>query len=158
MRRAIPIIMIATLATACNVERKATGADEENVSIKGDANGKVKFDVPFVKGELSLPSGVMRNGDVDIDGVKLMPGSKVTGFSVMAGEGKEDSVDIGYSAPKPPADVTAYFLGEFKRTGASAETHGNAVVATTKDGDKVNITVEPDGAGTKGMVSLRSND
>jgi len=158
MRRAIPLILVAALATACNVERKASGSDDDNVSIQGDADGKVKFDVPFVKGEMSLPSGVMHNGEVDIDGVKLMPGSKVTGFSVMAGDGEEDSVDIGYSSPKPPADVTAYFLGEFKRSGASAETNGNAVVATTKDGDKVNITVDADGAGTKGMVSLRSKD
>ena len=156
MRHAVSFILVAALATACNVERKASGSDEENVSIQGGADGKVKFDVPFVKGELSLPAGVMHNGDVDIDGVKLMPGSKVTGFSVMAGDGKDDRVDIGYNAPKPPQAVSAYFIGEFARTGATAEMQGNAVVAPTKEGNKVTITVEPDGAGTKGMVSLRS--
>ena len=157
MIRAVPLMLIVALA-ACNVERKPSGSDDENLAIEGNADGKVKFDVPFVKGEIQLPQSMMHDGKLDIDGVKLMPGSKLTGFSIMAGEGKEDSVQIGYSSPKPPAEVTTYFLGEFQRTGATAESHGNAIDATTKDGDTVNITTEADGAGTKGMISLRSKD
>jgi len=158
MNRFALMLLPLPLLGACHVDTKNPANGDENVMIKADDKGKVAFDLPFAKGEVKLPEGMMRNGDVDIDGVKLMPGSKVTGFSVMAGEGKESNINIGFSAPKPPAEVSSYFVGEFARQGAQTQVSGNSVVATMKDGDHVMINVDPDGAGSKGMIGIRSKD
>lgn len=152
------LLLSLPLLAACNVETRNPAKGDDKVTINADANGQVAFDLPFAKGKMKLPEGMMHNGDVDIDGVKLMPGSKVTGFSVMAGEGKESMVNIGYSAPKPPAEVKSYFANEFARKGAQTTVTGDSVSARMKDGDDVSITIGAEGSGSKGMIAIRSKD
>ena len=152
------VLLALSLLAACNVDYKSADGKDDKVAINADDTGKVSFDVPFAKGQVQLPETIMHNGDIDIDGVKLMPGSKVTGFSVMAGEGKEANVNIGFSAPKPPAEVRAYFASAFTKQGAQTALTGDSVTAKTKDGDDVAVTVGADGAGSKGMIAIKSKD
>lgn len=146
------------LVAGCDVETKNPTNGDGKVTINAAADGKMSFDLPFAKGEVKLPEAMMSRGEVDLDGVKLMPGSKVTGFSVMAGEGEESTVNIGFAAPKPPAEVRAYFVREFAKQGAQAAVAGDNVTATTKDGDNVAIAVSPDGTGAKGMIAIKSKE
>lgn len=157
MIRFASILALPIMVSACELGTRDP-ADGDTVEINGDSSGKVEFDLPFAKGELKLPEGMMKGGEIDIDGVKLMPGSKVTGFSVMAGEGRESAVTIGFAAPKPPAEVRSYFASEFAKAGAEATANGDTVAAKTKDGDEVQIKVEPAGSGSKGMIAITSKD
>ena len=75
------------LLAACNVHSKNPADGDENVSIHADESGHVSFNLPIAQGKVKLPEGMMHNGDFDIDGVKLMPGSKVTGFNLDAANG-----------------------------------------------------------------------
>lgn len=152
------LLLCVPFLAACDIDAKNPADGDGKVAINGDAQGKVAFDLPFVKGELKLPEGMMQGGEVDIDGVKLMPGSKVTGFSVMAEEDKDSTVNIGFSAPRPPAEVRSYFASEFAKAGAEAATNGDSVTAKSKDGDDIAIAVAPDGAGSKGMITIRSKE
>lgn len=146
------------LAAACDVQTKKPANENEKVEIKADDNGQVAFDLPFAKGNLKLPQGVMHDGDVDIDGVKLMPGSKVTGFSALAEKDDQATVDIAFSNPKTPADVRGYFAGEFAKKGVAATVAGDSVTATTKDGADLKIAVTPDGTGSKGKITIVDKD
>jgi len=152
------LLLVLPLLASCNVDTKYPANGDEHVAINADDSGKVSFNLPFASGEVKLPQSMMHNGDVDIDGVKLMPGSKVTGFSVMADEGKKSTVNIAFSAPKPPAEVRSYFASEFARQGAQTAVSGDSVTATTKKGDEVAITVAPEGAGSAGKIAILSND
>lgn len=146
------------LAAACDVQTKNPANENEKVEIKADDNGQVAFNLPFAKGNLKLPDGVMHEGDVDIDGVKLMPGSKVTGFSALAEKDDQAIVDIAFSSPKTPAEVRGYFAGEFAKKGMTAAVEGDAVKTTTKDGADVTIAVSPDGTGSKGKITIVDKD
>jgi hypothetical protein len=90
-------LTLATLLAGCNSHTKSQAGDE-TASINADESGKVDFNLPFVNGSVKLPEGVMHNGEFDIDGVKMIPGGKVTGVSVLAAE-KGSDVDIAFSAP-----------------------------------------------------------
>ena len=149
------LILLPVLLAGCDVHSNK-GADE-NVSINADGSGNIAFDVPFVKGQLKVPAAMMDKGDFDIDGVKLMPGSKVTGFSVFAHD-KGATVDMAFSAPAAPDQVRSYFLDQFKQKGVDAALSGDAVSGTSKDGSPFVIHVTPNGTGSTGKIDIQSKD
>jgi hypothetical protein len=148
--------MLATLLAGCNSHTKSQAGDE-TVSINADESGKVDFNLPFVNGSVKLPEGVMHNGEFDIDGVKMIPGGKVTGVSVFAAE-KGSDVDIAFSAPASPDQVRAYFLDQFKQKGANVAQAGDAITGKTRDGSEFKIDVGAADSGSQGKITIHDND
>src|SRR6058998_2079542 len=97
----LALLILVPLLGGCNVHSKSPANGDENVAINADEGGNVAFNLPFVKGQVKVPSGFMHNGDFDIDGVKLMPGSQVTGFSVFAKD-NGSTVNMAFTAPASP--------------------------------------------------------
>jgi hypothetical protein len=157
IRSAAALLAVPLLLSACDVERKHSGDSGDNVSIKADASGNVSFDVPFVKGQVKVPETMLHNGDIDIDGVKLMPGSKLTGFSVFA-QDKGSKVDMAFTAPAAPEQVRAYYVDQFKAKGVEATLSGDAVSGKSKDGSPFTIQVSPSGSGSVGKIEIQSKD
>src|SRR5947208_2366581 len=129
MARSAFLIALALLG-GCNVHSKNSASGDENVTITADEGGNVAFNLPFVKGQVKVPSGFMHKGDFDIDGVKLMPGSSVTGFSVFARD-KGSIVNMAFTAPASPDAVRSYFVDQFKQKGIAAALAGDAVSGKT---------------------------
>ena len=150
------LLMLLPLA-ACNVQSKKPVSGDDNVTIKADESGNVAFDLPFVKGQMKVPSGFMHNGDFDIDGVKLPPGSSVTGFSVFARD-KGSTVNMTFNTPTSPDDTRSYFVDQFKRQDVEAAVAGDAVTGTTKDGDPFTIQVSPTANGSQGKIVIQGKD
>ena len=153
----IAVLALVPLIAGCNVQTKDAAGRDDNVSINTDANGKVAFDLPFAKGEVKLPASMMSKGNIDIDGVKLMPGSKVTGFSLLGGD-KGSTVNMTFSAPASPEDVRAYFVEQFSKQGAKASIAGDAVTGTSKDGNPFTIRVTPAPGGANGAIEIVDKD
>jgi hypothetical protein len=151
------LLMLVPLIAGCDVHSKKSASNDDKVNIKADASGNVAFDLPFAKGQVKLPAGFMDKGDVDIDGVKLMPGSQVTGFTVDS-QGKLTNVDMSFTAPAAPDQVRAYFLGEFKKRGAEASLSGDTVSGKSKDGNPFTIKVSPAGKGSQGTIRIQDRD
>lgn len=151
------IIPAVLLLTGCDVETKNPAEASNAVSINAGATGRVAFDFPFAQGEIKLPAAVMENSDFNIDGVKLMPGGKITGFRVDGGDGAEQ-VDLSFTAPVPPAEASAYFVEQFRAKGMTAEAAGDSVSGVSKDGTAFVMRFAPEGAGTKGTIVLNSKD
>ena len=151
------LLLVLPLLAGCNMHSKMPGDDDEAVSIKADENGNLEFNLPIVEGKMKLPAGVMHNGDVDIDGVKLMPGSKITGFSVFAAD-EGSNVDIAFSAPASPDQVRAYYVGEFKKQGLEVASAGDAVTGKSKDGSPFTIKVSPAPGGSQGKITVVDRD
>ena len=156
MNRSLLLMSIVLLA-GCNVHSKNPANGDENVTITADEGGNVAFNLPFVKGQVSIPSGFMHNGNFDIDGVKLMPGSQVTGFSVFA-QDKGAVVNMGFTAPGSPDAVRAYFLDQFKGKGVEAALSGDTVSGKTRDGSPFTIEVASAESGSKGTIFIHSKD
>ena len=153
--RALLICLLPLAATACDIDAKMPAeGGKEKVAITANADGNVKFDLPIAKGEIKLPAAMMANSDFDIDGVKMVPGGKITGFNVNAGEDQGAKVDLSFTAPTAPAAVRGYFLEQFKAKGIDAEATGEGVSGTTKDGDRFSMSFAPQGSGTQGSIRI----
>jgi hypothetical protein len=148
--------MLVPLVAGCNVDTKNPADGDENVSIKADENGQVTFNVPFASGQVKLPEGTMKNGDFDIDGVKMIPGGTISGFNVEAGE-TGATVHFAFRAPASPDNVRTYFVDQFKAKGVAAAVAGNAVSGKTKDGDPFVIDVEQAAQGSQGTITIQSD-
>ena len=97
-------LLALPLLAACNVHGKYPKDGDENVRIHADESGNVAFNLPIAEGQVKIPGGFMHEGDVDIDGVKLMPGSNVTGFNL---DSRNDvtNVNMSFTAPASPDEV-----------------------------------------------------
>lgn len=152
--RNLAFLLALPLLAGCNVHSKNPDDSDKAVNIQADENGQVSFDLPIIKGSVKLPSSMVHHGDVDIDGVKLMPGSKITGFSVMARD-EGANVVLAFSAPASPDDVRSYYVGRFKEEGVDASVEGDSISGTTKDGAKFAIDVAPSAGGSTGKITIQ---
>jgi hypothetical protein len=149
----IPGLSLVLLG-GCHVDTKNPANGDDSVNIQGDGNGSVSFDLPFAKGQVKLPAGMMSDADFDIDGVKMIPGGKITGFNVDAGGDKDSVVNMKFTAPGSPAQVQKYFLDQFAAKGASARAEGSGVAGTGKDGEQFTIALSPGEGGTAGTIVI----
>ncbi len=155
--KSLALLLLVPLLVGCNVHSKSPADGDETVSIKADESGNIAFDLPIVKGQVKVPSIMMHNGDIDIDGVKLMPGSSVTGFSVLAGD-KGANVNMAFTAPASPDEVRNYYLGEFKKQGVEVTLASGTVSGKTEDGSPFTIRVAPTANGSQGKIEIQDKD
>lgn len=151
------LFLLLPLLAGCTVHSKNQASDDGKVTIQSDANGVVAFDLPFVKGQVNVPASMMHNGSFDIDGVKLMPGSSVTGFSVFAAD-KGSTVNMAFTAPVSPDQVRSYFVDQFKEKGVEAALAGDTVRGKTRNGSLFTIQVDPSGSGSQGKIMIQAKD
>jgi len=158
MRGLLVVSGLALVALAgCKVETKVPAEGDNAVAISGDGNGSVSFNLPFAKGEVALPEGMMTSANFDIDGVKLMPGSKVTGFAINAGDGGA-KVTARFMSPKSVEEVKSYFLDEFAAKKVTASTAGNRITGSGKDGETFTIDLSQQGNLTQGDINIIDKD
>jgi hypothetical protein len=151
------LFLLVPLLAGCNVHSKHSADDDQNVTINADESGHVAFNLPFMQGQVKLPTGMMHNGNFDIDGVKLMPGSSVTGFSLDAHH-EGATVNMTFNAPASPDEVRSYFVDQFKQKGVEASLAGDAVTGKSKDGSAFVIQVSPAASGSSGKIQIQSKD
>ena len=145
-----PLLLLA----ACDAEVKSPVASGETVQMKADADGRVAFDLPFAKGEIKLPPGVMSNAKFDIDGVKMMPGAKLTGFNLDAGENQPGKVNFTFTAPASTEAVKSYFTEQFRAKGMEVSAEADMLQGKTTDGDTFQMRFAPQGSGTNGTIVI----
>jgi hypothetical protein len=151
------LLLAVPLLAGCNVHSKNPADGDENVSIHADESGQIAFNLPFAEGHVKVPAMMMRNGNIDIDGVKLMPGSSVTGFSVDAGD-KGANVNMAFTAPASPDEVRTYYADQFKKKNVEVALAGDAITGKTKDGSPFVIRVSPAGNGSQGRIEVQDKN
>jgi hypothetical protein len=151
------LLLLLPLISGCNVHSKDSAKGDDNVSVSADASGNISFDMPFAKGQVKVPAGFMSKGDIDIDGVKLMPGSQVTAFNLDS-HNNLSNVEMSFTAPAPPDKVRSYFIDQFSKQGVTATTSGDAVTGKSKDGNPFRIEVGPAGNGSQGKIVVQDKN
>jgi len=151
------LLLAVPLLAGCNVHSKNPANEDENVSIHADENGEIAFNLPIAEGHVKVPAMMMHNGNIDIDGVNLMPGSSVTGFSVDAGD-KGANVNMAFTAPASPDEVRTYYADQFKKKNVEVALAGDAITGKTKDGSPFVIRVSPAGNGSQGRIEVQDKD
>jgi hypothetical protein len=153
MYKTIALAPLLVLA-ACEAEVKTPTPNDETVRMAADADGRVAFNLPFAKGEMKLPTGLMPNADFDIDGVKMIPGGKITGFNLDAHQGDGGKVNFTFTAPSSPEEVKTYFVEQFRAKGMNVTAAGDAIQGKTKDGSTFRMRIAQQGTGTNGAIQL----
>jgi hypothetical protein len=151
------LLLILPLLAACDVHSKSPAKGGDNVTIKADEGGNLEFNLPIVEGKMKVPAGMMHHGDIDIDGVKLMPGSTVSGFSLFAGK-KGSTVHMTFKSPAAPDQVRAYYVEQFKRQGVEVALAGNTLSGKSKDGSPFTIAIAANGTGSQGRIDIQDED
>ena len=153
----LALLFVLPLLAGCNVHSKNPREGDDKVTIKADESGHVSFNLPIAEGQVKVPTGMMHNGNIEIDGVKLMPGSSVTGFNLDAGNAGAD-IDMSFTAPAPPGQVRSYYMDQFRKQGVEAALNGDTVSGKSKDGNPFTIIVSAAGSGSKGRIEVHDKD
>ena len=160
------ILLPALALVACSDADNRSSADinftgdfsnSSDVAITADSDtGKVGVKLPGFEAKLNLPGGMLDKSNFELDGVKLFPGSKVTGVNVDAGTGsKEDSVKIAFSAPAKPGVVRAWFVKAFTDKSVRITPNATGLSGTDKDGSPFIMTLaDSAGATTTGTIVM----
>jgi hypothetical protein len=151
------LLMLLPLLAGCNVQSKNPSNDDDNVSIQADQNGQVAFNLPFAKGSVKLPQNAIHTGDFDIDGVKMIPGGKMSGFHLDSAN-NVSNVNMTFTAPQTPDEVRSYFLDQFKKQGVEAALAGDAVTGKSKDGSPFTIKVGSAVNGSQGSIAIEDKE
>ena len=156
MNRSALFLLIPLLA-GCNIHSKNAANDDGKVNIHADESGNISFNLPIAQGQVKVPAAFMHDGNVDIDGVKLPPGSSVTGFNMDAHE-EGATININFTAPGAPDQVRNYFVDAFKKQGVEASVSGDTVSGKSKDGGPFTIQVSQTGSRSQGKIAIQSKD
>ena len=151
------LLLLVPLLAGCDVHSKNPASSDDNVSIHADDSGHIAFNLPIAEGQVKVPAGMMHNGNFDIDGVKLMPGSSVTGFNLQARD-HGATVDMSFNAPAPPDEVRSYYVDQFRKQGIEVALAGESVTGKSKDGSPFMIHVTPAPNGSKGVIAIQDKD
>ncbi|HEX4800307.1 MAG TPA: hypothetical protein VFU91_03920 [Sphingomicrobium sp.] len=151
------LLLLVPLLAGCNVHSKNPADGDDNVSIHADESGNLAFNLPIGEGKLKIPANFMHEGDVDIDGVKLMPGSSLTGFNLDS-HNDVSNVDMSFTSTASPDEVRAYYVDQFKKQGVEAAIAGDAVTGKSKDGSPFTIKVSPAPNGSTGKIVIQDKD
>lgn len=161
MYRFVILTAAAASLAACD------GKDATSVSITGDngsagidAGGTAKIDVPGFKGEIKLPKFQVDAADLDLNGVKLFPGSTVKGINVDATEadGKQSGkVRLSFESPAGPGAVRDYFRRELGKAGFTVTDDGSGLAGTTDEQEPFRLTLgDAPGGKAKGEIAMGS--
>ncbi|MES2442626.1 MAG: hypothetical protein V4574_07325 [Pseudomonadota bacterium] len=134
--------------------------EDGNVNIATDANGHTSIKLPGVDASIKLPKLDIGDGNVDVRGVKLYPGSTIRDLSINAndtGAKHEGKVAIKFESPGSLAKVQAWFRDAMAKKGFKVSAAGNGFAGTTDDGQPVKLELEADGTDkSKGIFTVGS--
>ncbi|WP_294391329.1 hypothetical protein [uncultured Sphingomonas sp.] len=156
-------LVIAALALAGCTQKSSWSATETvngndvslSVRTAGD-DSVVSLDAPFAMGNVKLPA--LDSGQhVDLDGIKLAADTRVRNMDVH-GKDKGGEVRIGFSNPRPPAALIAYYRQAAQQAGYHAIRSGTASLDAHKDDADFALAVRPEGAGSGGTITVTKRD
>lgn len=149
------LLPIALLAACDRKGDKATveiSAGNGSTSIKAapGAESELKIDTPGVKADINLPFMHVLADEMEIDGVKLYPGSKIAGVNIDARDGEEEDgrFSLRFHAPADRAKVAQWFTGQFAAHDFKMTLSGSRFAGTNDEGHPVTLDMRDSANGT----------
>ncbi len=133
-----------------------TTSDGDNSVVSG-----LKIDTDKLKANLDIP-GISFGGDhMDMDGMKLYPGSTVNGVRVHATDkpgDKQGSVVMAFTSPAALAAVAKHMADQATAAGFTLNSNTTALVSGSKPDDdgtnRFSVTLAPKGGTTVGQLTM----
>ncbi len=138
-----------------------TTITNRDVDAKDDTISGLKIDSDKFKANIEVP-GLSFGGDhMDMDGMKLYPGSRVKGVRVHAVDrpgAKSGEVVMDFTSPAAPAVVARHMADQARHAGFTLSSDTPSSIVGTKAGDhgpdRFAVTLNPNGDATVGQVTL----
>jgi hypothetical protein len=147
--------------TTTTITKRVVDRDTAHASNSASA---LSIDANDFKANLEIPGLAFGGEHMDLDGMKLYPGSKVTGMHVHAtdrGSDQRGEVVMNYTSPATPTVVAPYIADQARKAGFTLTSNTTALVGGSKrEHDKTsefNITFAPDGDATVGALTISGN-
>lgn len=158
MRR---LALFALLAlAACDRADKGTSIaittdNGSQVAAVDGATGEFKIDAPGFKGAFSLPRMQLDADSFDLNGVKLYPGSSITGMNIIGKEGSDGGIRVTFDSPAAPTAVRDWFLGRLNQAGYTVSASSRGLFGETEDDKPFRIDLTPAGTDrSTGVISI----
>jgi hypothetical protein len=167
LARLIPVALPLLLG-ACDMK---VGKDEsrDNIStVLADGEGNVvvaaaeepqgmSVSVPGFQAKVNIPGLELDSEHLDIDGLKLYPGTRVTTVNVNSKEGA--GVMMHFTSPGTPAQLAQYYADSarqhnFTDVSVRSDTVRSTLAATKPDGDRLTIALAPAANGSSGQITV----
>ena len=151
------LLPLALLAACDRKERQASveiNAGNGTTEIKAEPGkeGGLKIDTPGVKADIKLPFMGLLTEKMEIDGVRLYPGSKIAGVNVNATDRKSGDDDgrfaVRFQAPATRDKVADWFRMQFAANGFKMTLRGSRFTGTDEEGHPVTLDVRDAASGS----------
>jgi hypothetical protein len=103
-------------------------------------------------GTYSLPGVLIAHGDIDVDGVKMFPGSHLGNVTV-----SNNDALIGFTSPESLAAVKAYYIKQFAEKAVTVTANGDGFSGKTKDGDDFSLSFFTKNGATTATMLIHDN-
>lgn len=156
MRRGPMLLILPALAGGCDGGAGGSAADRDGkaVHVAGGGGGGVSVSVPGLDASLTLP-GMDLSRHVDLDGIRVAPGSTVRTVDVGGGHGAgEGGVRLAFTSPRSPAALIDYYARAAERAGFAPVVRAGDGVSAARGDRRFALAVAADGAGSRGTISL----
>ena len=161
MNAKLALLLPVALLAAC--ERKGEEATVEIRSGNGSTEinaqpgkeSRLTIDTPAVKADIKVPFLSAMTERMEIDGVKLYPGSKIAGVNINANEDKEDGrFTLRFQAPAAREKVADWFRQQFAENGFKMTLQGSRFTGTNDEGNPVTLDLSDGPNGTAGEIRI----
>ncbi len=165
----VPLVLLA--GCEMKVGEKDGGNEMASLSVGEDGNvaitasdgaDGVAVSLPGFEGKMKIPGLQLGGDNMDIDGMKLYPGSEVKGINVTDQKGAGNSlVEMRFVSPATPDKVAAHHAEaarseNFSNINVTSKDGVATFTAKKSDGDDVTITMNPaPGGTTAGQILIR---
>jgi len=142
-----------TTVTTRKLDRRADDGDKMVSGLDIDSD---KF-----KANIEIPGMTFGADHMDLDGMKLYPGSKIKGVRIKARDrdgDKTGTVTMDFTSPAAPAAVADHMATAAKSAGFAVSGVSPAGLSGTKtedkEGNRFTVTLAADGAATLGQMVM----
>lgn len=168
MNRALLIVALCALPLAgcgdgkdgATISLNASDADGNMVAGIDGNTGDLAINGGGFSGKIKLPKIHLDASDIDLNGVHLYPGSKVSGMNIDAhdhGQGSDDDgmVKISFESPARPDTVRAWFEEKLNGAGFHVKADGTGLSGTTDEKKPFTLDLTPVGSDhAKGVITI----
>jgi hypothetical protein len=168
------IILLPLALAACDIHTTDDNGDNVHVSFSsgnvsakvGDKDGRrgadrLSVNIPGFNANLSLP-GLKLGGAMDLDGVKMAPGTAVTSMDVNGkdGPGTEDhgTVRIAFTNPDPAGKLLDYYRSALTQAGFTLDAGDAGGLKARKQDKSFAVQLAPAGNGSQGTITILGDD
>jgi hypothetical protein len=126
----------------------------------GKDKNQVSLEVPGLSAKVRLPDMDL-GAHMDMDGIKLAPDTDVKTIDVTGddkGAKDEGRVHMEFTNKGTPASLIGYYRQAATDAGYSDVSATATGVSATKGQKQFALSVAPDGAGSRGTITLHGND